>query len=104
MNVVCGVNGEPWKEDNPLFVCHHCGMPVCQADGLTVGADDAFDASDRPVHRAAMHCPQCASENHPRARTYSGWIDPKAQQAVARTAAAQTAAIERNRARAIGRS
>ena len=84
MNLVCGVNGEPWTADNPLYVCHHCGMPVCLQDGLTIGSDDAFDASDEPVYRAAMHCPGCARDHSGNKRTYSGWIDPRTIEEAAR--------------------
>ena len=52
MNVICGVNGETWQQVE-LFLCHHCGMPVCAEHGVTIGADDAFDASQEPVSRAA---------------------------------------------------
>ena len=37
MNVICGVNGETWQQVE-LFLCHHCGMPVCAKDGVTIGA------------------------------------------------------------------
>lgn len=76
MNVICGVNGEPWQQVE-LFLCHHCGMPVCAKDGVTIAADDAFDASPEPVSRAAMHCPACADEYHRGASRYHGWTDPK---------------------------
>jgi hypothetical protein len=96
MNVACGVNNEPWTEENPLFLCHHCGMPVCLKDGVTVGSDGAFDAAEEPVQRAAMHCPGCARTHHRSDRSWTnGWIDPKALQAEAKRAAA-----ERDRARA----
>lgn len=79
MNVICGVNGEPWQEVE-LFVCHHCGMPVCARDGVTIAADDAFDATEEPVSRAAMHCPSCAEGYHRGAARYHGWTDPKRAQ------------------------
>jgi hypothetical protein len=103
MNVVCGVNGEPWTEENPLFVCHHCGMPVCLRDGLTNGADDAFDGSDEPVYRAAMHCPACARAHTGSRRMYSGWVDPKVLEAAARENAKWTD-VEQSQARAQGSS
>lgn len=78
MNISCGVYGEPESDENPLYVCHHCGMPVCERHGWTVPADDAFHASDDPVSRAAMHCPRCASEYHSGATRYHGWTDPRA--------------------------
>jgi hypothetical protein len=101
MNVVCGVNGESWGRDTPLYVCHHCGMPVCAKDGVTIAADEAFDASDAPMTRAAMHCPGCANEYHRGARRYTGWVDPRAAQSTARAAPAP-AVVGQNRARALG--
>jgi hypothetical protein len=77
MNVICSVNGEQWDRRTPLYVCHHCGMPICAQHGLTIGADDAFDASDSPVSRAAMHCPACAEKHHRGVQWYHGWTDPK---------------------------
>ncbi|MGD0561210.1 MAG: hypothetical protein ABSA93_40335 [Streptosporangiaceae bacterium] len=77
MNVICGVNGETWQQVE-LFLCHHCGMPVCAKDGVTIAADDAFAAGQEPVSRAAMHCPSCADEYHRGAARYHGWSDPKA--------------------------
>lgn len=77
MNVICGVNGETWQQVQ-LFLCHHCGMPVCAEHGVTIGADDAFDASQEPVSRAAMHCPACAEAYHRGAGRYHGWSDPRA--------------------------
>jgi hypothetical protein len=83
MNVICGVNGETWQEAE-IFVCHHCGMPVCTRDGVTIANDDAFDASHAPVSRAAMHCPTCAEEYHRGGARYHGWTDPRAVAAPAR--------------------
>jgi hypothetical protein len=77
MNVICGVNGETWQQVE-LFLCHHCGMPVCAKDGVTIAADDAFAATLEPVPRAAMHCPSCAAAYHRGAAGYHGWSDPKA--------------------------
>jgi|HubBroStandDraft_5_1064220.scaffolds.fasta_scaffold295632_2 hypothetical protein len=85
MDVICGVNGELWTPERPLYVCHHCGMPVCERDGVVVGADDAFDPSDG-AGRAAMHCPSCADEYHRRAAKRQGWPDPKLVQAGAAAA------------------
>jgi hypothetical protein len=83
VNVICGVNGESWQEAE-LFLCHHCGMPVCARDGVTIAADDAFDVSQEPVSRAAMHCPSCADEYHRGAARYHGWTDPKRVQVAIR--------------------
>lgn len=78
MNVICGVNGETWQQVE-LFLCHHCGMPVCAKDGVTIAADDSFAAVQGPVSRAAMHCPSCADRYHRGAAArYHGWDDPKA--------------------------
>jgi hypothetical protein len=93
MDVVCGVNGEPWTKENPLFVCHHCGMPVCLRDGLTHPSDEDFDGSDEPVYRAAMHCPGCARGHSGSRRMYSGgWVDPKVIEAANRENAKRAAA------------
>jgi hypothetical protein len=75
MTLKC-VQGEP-ESEAPIFVCHHCGKPVCEKHGLVVSADDAFDGSDPLVSRAAMHCGECA-RYHPSA--HPGWEDPKAVQ------------------------
>jgi hypothetical protein len=75
MIVKCGVSGEN-IEDGSIFVCHHCGMPVCARDGWVVSADNAFDDSSTPVSRAAMHCPGCVEEYHKGAARHHGWEDP----------------------------
>jgi hypothetical protein len=41
MILKCGINGET-RDDDQIFVCHHCGMPVCEEHGWVVGSDDAF--------------------------------------------------------------
>jgi hypothetical protein len=70
----CGVHAERETETRPIFVCHHCGMPVCEDHGWVVVADDAFDEVEEPVSRSAMHCPECAAEFHPRsASKRRGW-------------------------------
>jgi len=87
MNLTCGVRGEAESEDHEIFVCHHCGMPVCERHGLVVSTDEAFhdspearEDSDRatqnPGLRAAMHCPGCAEKYHRGARKRHGWVDP----------------------------
>ncbi len=98
MNVICGVNGEPWTAERPLYVCHHCGMPVCERDGIVVGADDDFDSSSTPVERAAMHCPSCVEEHHRRAAKRKGWADPKLQAGLAASPASAVAAPGRHQA------
>jgi hypothetical protein len=92
MNVTCGVNSEAETAARPMFVCHHCGMPVCGQHGWVVTADDAFDdgSSQRsrgtwdtsgPSSRAAMHCPKCADDFHKGLDRHHGWGDPRPQQA-----------------------
>lgn len=71
----CGVHAEPESETRPIFVCHHCGMPVCEEHGWVVVADDAFDDVEEPVSQSAMHCPKCAAEYHPRGVSKRrGWV------------------------------
>lgn len=71
----CGVHAERESESRPIFLCHHCGMPVCEEHGWVVLADDAFDDVDEPVSRSAMHCPECAAEYHPRGGgRQRGWL------------------------------
>jgi len=71
----CGVHAERESETRPIFVCHHCGMPVCEEHGWVVLTDDAFDGVDEPVSRTAMHCPECVAAYHPRgASKRRGWI------------------------------
>ncbi|GAA4475206.1 hypothetical protein [Phytohabitans houttuyneae] len=87
----CGVNGEP-RPDHEIFVCHHCGMPVCEAHGWVVPDDDAFATTgwtpptpgpSVPAQRAvtnppqpAMHCRECADTHHKRAERRHGWAAP----------------------------
>lgn len=91
MNVTCGVNSEAETVDRPMFVCHHCGMPVCEEHGWVVTADEAFDdgSSKRsrgtreisaPVSRIAMHCPSCADEFHKGTDRRHSWAPPRLQQ------------------------
>jgi len=96
MILKCGVNGED-REDRLIYVCHHCGMPTCEDHGWIVSADDAFDDSNAPVSRAAMHCPDCVEEYHKGAAQHHGWADPRLMQPAA-TSARQA------QARAAGRS
>jgi hypothetical protein len=94
MTLKCTVDGRPEDSNHVIFVCHHCGRPVCEQHGLVVSADDAFDDSgDEPDRRipqsaahtakrpqAAMHCKQCIEKDHPRARSHPGWTDPREAQ------------------------
>lgn len=91
MTLKCTVDGRPEEAPNHvIFVCHHCGRPVCEQHGLVVLADDAFDESGEEPDRtpqsaaptvrhpqAAMHCKQCVEKNHPKARAHPGWVDPR---------------------------
>jgi len=77
MILKCGVQNDEETRTHPIFVCHHCGMPVCENHGWTLSADDAFDDSSKPVTRAAMHCPACVEEYHKGAPRHRGWADPK---------------------------
>jgi hypothetical protein len=71
----CGVHAERESETRPIFICHHCGMPVCEEHGWVVLADDAFSEVEEPVSTAAMHCPECVAAFHPRgASKRRGWI------------------------------
>jgi hypothetical protein len=45
MTLKCTVDGTRESEDRPIFVCHHCGRPLCEEHGWVVIADDAFDGS-----------------------------------------------------------
>lgn len=75
MKLKCGVRGEPESDERPVFVCHHCGKPVCEEHGWVVAADDAFEASEEPVPRPAMHCPECVAQYHPRTSgRRRGWL------------------------------
>lgn len=58
-------------------------MPVCQEHGWVLLADDAFDQTEEPVPRSAMHCPECVAEYHPRnASKRRGWIISRPEVAV----------------------
>jgi hypothetical protein len=71
----CGVHAERESENRPIFVCHHCGMPVCEEHGWVIVVDDAFDDVEGPVSRSAMHCPECTAEYHPRGVSKRhGWV------------------------------
>lgn len=75
MRLKCGVHAE-WETDSrPVFVCHHCGRPVCEEHGWVVLADDAFSEAEEPMPRSAMHCPGCVTSFHPRsASKRRGWV------------------------------
>ncbi|MEV4140715.1 hypothetical protein AB0J72_52185 [Dactylosporangium sp. NPDC049742] len=91
MNIKCGVNGEA-RDDHQIFVCHHCGMPVCEEHGWVVPADDAFaefshvlsvlpdvppPATGLTLPRPAMHCRDCVDRFHKGTVKRHGWADPR---------------------------
>ncbi|GAB2613349.1 hypothetical protein Aab01nite_69470 [Paractinoplanes abujensis] len=86
MTVKCGINGEDLDEPQ-IFLCHHCGMPVCEQHGWVVAADDAFAGPAtlvslvEPVSREtgpqpAMHCRNCSDRFHKSAQKRHGWAEP----------------------------
>ena len=89
MSVKCG-NGEDLA-DRLIFVCHHCGMPVCEEHGWILSADDAFSESSTPVSRAAMHCRDCVEEYHKGAAKHHRWADPRLTQPTERAGIAPPA-------------
>jgi hypothetical protein len=105
MTLKCSEDGkrEDLSRNHAIYACHHCGRPVCQDHGLVVSADDAFDDSvddTTSVKRApqpAMHCKQCAEQDHGRVSKHPGWKDPKAIRAeeAARVARERAAAAAR---------
>ncbi|MEV6343779.1 hypothetical protein [Actinoplanes sp. NPDC051851] len=81
MSIKCGINGEDLDESQ-IFLCHHCGMPVCELHGWIVAADDAFADSEpesSPAPRPAMHCRSCAERFHKTVAKRHGWAEPAAQ-------------------------
>jgi ribosomal protein L37AE/L43A len=109
MTVKCGVNSEN-REDALIFVCHHCGMPVCEEHGWVIPADDAFDDSHKPddshkrISRAAMHCRDCAEQYHKSATKRHGWAGSGLTQAAARAEYGPVRPGERAQARVMNRS
>ena len=61
----CAERGEDEDEGGAVFVCHHCGKPLCRRHGRKL-ADDAFGAADPHNERTAVHCSGCKREFHPR--------------------------------------
>jgi hypothetical protein len=102
MMVKCASGEE--LEDSLIFVCHHCGAPVCEQHGWVVSADDAFKDTSTPVSRAAMHCRDCV-EAHPRnANRHHYWADPKAQPNPGAWPGPQPGPAPEGQARAAGRT
>jgi len=89
MSVKCG-NGENLA-DRLILVCHHCGMPMCEEHGWILSADDAFDDSNTPVSRAAMHCRDCAEDYHKGAAKHHRWPDPRLAQPTTHTGTSSAA-------------
>jgi hypothetical protein len=89
MTLKCSEDGKPedLSRNHAIYACHHCGRPVCQDHGLVVSADDAFDdsvedsgddtTSVKRIPQRAMHCKQCAEQDHGRVGKHPGWKDPK---------------------------
>jgi hypothetical protein len=42
--IKCGIYDEELS-DTSFFICHHCGMPVCEKHGWVVASDEAFAAT-----------------------------------------------------------
>jgi len=42
MTLKCSEDGRPedLSRNHAIYICHHCGRPVCQDHGLVVSADD----------------------------------------------------------------
>ena len=67
MVLKCAQHGEEESDSRPIFLCHHCGKPVCEDHGTILLDDDDFAPSDEPLPIAAMHCPECVR--------YHSWRD-----------------------------
>lgn len=65
-------NGED-GEGGLIFVCHHCGVPVCENHGWIISPDDAFYDPDPRVSQAAMHCMDHVEEYHKGAPRHHKW-------------------------------
>lgn len=112
MTLRCSEDGRPedLSRNHAIYICHHCGRPVCQDHGLVVSADDAFDdsaeeprdgtTSVKRVPQPAMHCKQCAEDSHRRVDKHPRWKDPK----VSRAEESARAARERAAAAAAARA
>lgn len=103
MVLTCAVNGEPEAPTHPIFICHHCGKPVCADHGWAVLTDYAFDDSaedssrrfcQRIMHvrewrrkrvpQRAVHCDECRREHHQGEYAETGWASPKVAKRAAR--------------------
>jgi hypothetical protein len=112
MTLKCSEDGRPedLSQNRAIYVCHHCGRPVCQDHGLVVSADDAFDdsveapgdgtPSVRRMPQPAMHCKQCVEQHHRKADKHPGWKDPRSIRAEEAARAARERAAAAAAARA----
>lgn len=75
MKLKCAQRGDMESESNRIFLCHHCGKPVCEEHGELVEDDGAFADSDFPLSISAMHCPECAG-HHGRKDGWRAWAAP----------------------------
>ena len=46
------------------WVCHHCGLPLCEKDRQII-TDDAFDTGSPLSSVQAAHCDDCLRRFHP---------------------------------------
>lgn len=66
----CVERSEGEGEGEAVFVCHHCGKPLCQRHSR-IFADDAFPVADQSNGSLAVHCSSCKREHHPKASSTS---------------------------------
>ncbi|GAA2632947.1 hypothetical protein GCM10010399_76650 [Dactylosporangium fulvum] len=84
MNVNCGINGES-RHVSQIFLCHHCGMPVCEEHGWVVVADDAFaDSAAAPSALPVAPVPPGPTA-HPAAAPPPGQLPPQPALRIAAT-------------------
>jgi hypothetical protein len=73
MKLKCAQRGDMESESNRIFLCHHCGKPVCQEHSVKVDDDGAFADPGFPPSIAAVHCPDCARQHHGRGDGWREW-------------------------------